>query len=60
MDVRLGGGSATIREFLEADLVDTTHIAVAPTELGRGERQWSSHSEFLDRFHVDSVPSPAE
>jgi hypothetical protein len=24
------------------------------------ERLWSSHSEFLDRFHVDSVPSPAE
>ena len=28
-DVRLGGGVATVREFLEADLVDTMHVAVA-------------------------------
>jgi riboflavin biosynthesis pyrimidine reductase len=59
MDVRLGGGVTTIREFLEADLVDTMHIAVAPTEFGRGERLWSSHTELLDRFHLDSVPSPS-
>ncbi len=43
MDVRLGGGVATVREFLEADLVDTMHIAVAPILLGRGERLWSDH-----------------
>jgi dihydrofolate reductase len=59
MDVRLGGGVATIREFLDADLVDTMHVAVAPVELGRGERLWKSHSELLDRFHLDSVPSPS-
>ncbi len=41
-DVRLGGGVATIREFLEADLVDTMHVAVAPFELGRGERLWTA------------------
>ena len=29
-DVRLGGGVTTIREFLDADLVDTMHVAVAP------------------------------
>ncbi len=33
LDVRLGGGVATVREFLDADLVDTLHIAVAPIEL---------------------------
>ena len=27
-DVRLGGGVTTIREFLDADLVDTMHVAV--------------------------------
>jgi dihydrofolate reductase len=58
-DVRLGGGVATVREFLDADLIDTMHIAVAPIELGRGERLWKSHSELLDRFHLDSVPSPS-
>ena len=58
-DVRLGGGVATIRQFLEADLVDTMHVAVAPVELGRGERLWSSPEELHDRFHLESVPSPS-
>ena len=37
-----------IREFLEADLVDTLHIAVSPIELGRGERLWDSPDDLLD------------
>ena len=56
-DVRLGGGTHVVREFLEADLIDTLHIAVAPIELGRGERLWDSPDELLDRFHRDVVPS---
>jgi dihydrofolate reductase len=36
-DVRLGGGVATIREYLLARLVDEMHIAVAPVLLGDGE-----------------------
>jgi dihydrofolate reductase len=55
--VRIGGGVATVREFLDADLIDTMHVAVAPIELGRGEQLWTSHEELLDRYHVDSVPS---
>jgi dihydrofolate reductase len=58
-DVRLGGGVATVREFLDADLVDTLHIAVAPIEIGSGERLWSSPTDLLDRFHLDTVPSPS-
>lgn len=58
-DVRLGGGVATLREFLDADLVDAMHIAVAPTELGRGERLWNSPQKLLDRFHLETVPSPS-
>ena len=58
-DVRLGGGVATVREFLDADLVDTMHVAVAPVELGRGERLWNSPDELLDRFHLETVPSPS-
>ena len=57
--MRLGGGVATVREFLHADLIDTLHIAVAPIELGRGERLWKSQAELLDRFHLDSVASPS-
>ncbi|MDB5961097.1 MAG: deaminase, partial [Massilia sp.] len=36
-DVRLGGGVATVREFLAAGLVDEMHLAVSPVLLGRGE-----------------------
>ncbi len=39
-DVRIGGGTKTVREFLAADLVDYLHVAIAPTVLGRGERLW--------------------
>ncbi len=57
--VRLGGGVATLRAFLDADLIDTMHVAVAPVELGRGERLWNTSDELLDRFHCDAVPSPS-
>lgn len=36
-DVRLGGGVNTIRQYLEAGLVDEMHIAVSPVLLGSGE-----------------------
>jgi hypothetical protein len=32
---------------------------VEPVELGRGERLWTNREELLDRFHLDSVPSPS-
>ena len=56
-DVRLGGGAQTIRSFLDADLVDTLHVAVHPTRLGSGSRLWQSPTELDDRFHRDEVPS---
>ena len=56
-DVRLGGGAAVVRQFLDADLVDTMHVAVAPLQLGAGARLWESPDELLDRFHRDVVPS---
>jgi dihydrofolate reductase len=37
-DVVLGGGPATIRQFLAAGLVDEMHLAIAPVVLGDGER----------------------
>jgi dihydrofolate reductase len=36
-DVRLGGGVATIREYLRERLVDELHLAVRPVLLGAGE-----------------------
>ncbi|MFJ9915813.1 dihydrofolate reductase family protein [Actinacidiphila glaucinigra] len=56
-DVRLGGGVTTIRQFLDADLVDSLHVAVAPVKLGTGLRLWESPDELLDRFHLEVVPS---
>jgi dihydrofolate reductase len=35
-DVRLGGGVATIRQYLAAGLIDEMHLAIAPALLGRG------------------------
>jgi dihydrofolate reductase len=58
-DVRLGGGATVVREFLDADLVDTLHVAVSPMEIGSGARLWGSPDELLDRFHRDVVPSPS-
>ncbi|GAB4064391.1 dihydrofolate reductase family protein [Angustibacter speluncae] len=58
-DVRLGGGVRTVREFLDADLVDAMHVAVAPVELGEGGRLWGSPDELTDRFHLEVVPSPS-
>jgi dihydrofolate reductase len=36
-DVRLGGGAASIRQYLQAKLVDEIHFAVSPVLLGSGE-----------------------
>jgi dihydrofolate reductase len=58
-DVRIGGGVATVRQFLVADHIDTIHGAVAPVEIGGGERLWDSPDDLLDRFHLETVPSPS-
>ena len=36
-DVRLGGGTATVRQYLQAGLIDEMHLAVRPVVLGAGE-----------------------
>lgn len=36
-DVRIGGGAAAIRQFLQARLIDEMHVAIVPVILGRGE-----------------------
>lgn len=36
-DIRIGGGVATIQQFLRAGLVDYLHLAISPTLLGAGE-----------------------
>lgn len=36
-DIRLGGGVATVRQYLRAGLVDELHLAISPALLGAGE-----------------------
>jgi dihydrofolate reductase len=38
MDLRIGGGSNTIQQYLRAGLIDELHVAIAPVLLGGGER----------------------
>ena len=36
-DVRIGGGAATVRQYLQARLIDELHLALRPVLLGSGE-----------------------
>ena len=58
-DVRIGGGTTTIRQFLEADLIDEMHVAVVPVLLGRGERLWDGLEGLEERFHIEATASPS-
>ncbi|MES2057010.1 MAG: dihydrofolate reductase family protein [Pseudomonadota bacterium] len=40
-DIRIGGGPATIRQYLKAGAIDELHYAVAPVVLGRGEAMFA-------------------
>ena len=59
LDVRIGGGVSTVRQFLVADLVDHLHIAVIPIVLGRGERLWDGLEGVHERFDSQSVTMPS-
>ena len=57
--MRIGGGVSTVRQFLEADLIDHLHVVVVPIVLGRGERLWDGLEGLEDRFDIESTPSPS-
>ena len=40
-DVRVGGGASTVRQYLQARLIDELHLAVRPVLLGEGESLWA-------------------
>jgi dihydrofolate reductase len=37
LDVKIGGGAETVRQYLRAGLIDELHLAVSPVVLGKGE-----------------------
>jgi dihydrofolate reductase len=41
LDVRLGGGVETVRQYLRAGLIDELHLAQGPVLLGSGENLWN-------------------
>lgn len=55
LDVRIGGGPTTVREFLEADLIDFLHVVVVPIVLGSGVRVWDGLTGLEERFSVESI-----
>ena len=40
-DVKIAGGVSTVRQYVEAGLVDTLHFAVAPVVMGCGEAMFA-------------------
>lgn len=56
-DVRIGGGPSTVRQFLQAGLIDFMHLVIVPITLGRGVSLWEGLSGAEDRFTVESVTS---
>ncbi|MGZ3182727.1 MAG: dihydrofolate reductase family protein [Telluria sp.] len=58
-DIRLGGGVATIREYLEAGLVDEMHLAISPILLGSGEALFAGLDLNAMGFRcTEHVPTP--
>jgi dihydrofolate reductase len=50
-DVRLGGGVATIRQYLEARLIDELHLAISPILLGSGEPFFANINTLALGYH---------
>lgn len=59
LDVRIGGGPSTIREFLAAGLVDHMHMVVVPILLGRGVRLWDGLEGLEKDYQIESIASPS-
>jgi dihydrofolate reductase len=59
-DVRIGGGAATVRQYLKAGLVDELHLVQVPILLGQGERIFEDVGGVESRYEcVEFTPSRA-
>jgi len=58
-DVLIGGGPATVQEYLRAGLIDELHIVVVPILAGAGERLFDNVADALGNYKVaGTVSSP--
>ncbi|TQN41317.1 dihydrofolate reductase [Blastococcus colisei] len=56
--VRLGGGVSTVRQYLQAGLLDELHVVVVPVLLGAGERLFGDLGDALGGWtRVEFAPS---
>lgn len=53
LDIRIGGGPATVRQYLQAGLIDELHLAVRPVILGNGEPLFAGLDLRKLRYMVD-------
>jgi dihydrofolate reductase len=60
LDVRLGGGPTSIREFLAAGLVDYLHVVEVPIVLGRGVRLWDGLEGLETGYDIESVTTASD
>jgi dihydrofolate reductase len=58
LDVRLGGGPTTVKEFLTAGLVDYLHVIQIPIILGRGVRLWDGLDLLHKQYTIESATLP--
>ena len=59
-DVRIGGGAATIQQYLRARLIDEMHLAIVPILLGSGERLFDNLGDIaIDYQCTELVGSPS-
>jgi dihydrofolate reductase len=59
-DVRLGGGVATIRQYLRAGLIDEMHLTLSPVLLGTGEHLLAGIDTVKLGYHCsEHVATPA-
>jgi dihydrofolate reductase len=59
-DGRIGGGTATIQQYLRAGLIDEMHLAIVPILLGGGERLFDHLDGGLVGYRcVEQVCSPS-
>lgn len=58
-DVRIGGGSATVQQYLRARLIDELHLVVVPLLVGKGERLLDNVADGIDGYRVTDLVSSA-
>ncbi|MCZ3379476.1 dihydrofolate reductase family protein [Rhizobium sp. AG207R] len=59
-DIKIGGGVSTVRQYLQAGLVDEIHYAISPVVLGKGEAMFAGIDLPSLGFHVSAHEATAK